>query len=41
MQNLTIDLGERSYPILIGEGLLRQPQAWQGLPRAKIGRAHV
>ena len=34
MQNLTIDLGERSYPILIGEGLLRQPQAWQGLPRA-------
>ncbi|MEY2622708.1 MAG: hypothetical protein RIT26_2528, partial [Pseudomonadota bacterium] len=25
MQTLTIDLGDRSYPILIGEGLLRQP----------------
>lgn len=34
MQTLTIDLGDRSYPILIGEGLLQQPEAWQGLPRA-------
>ena len=34
MQTLTIDLGERSYPILIGEGLLHRPEAWQGLPRA-------
>ncbi len=34
MQQLTIDLAERSYPILIGERLLDNPQAWQGLPRA-------
>ena len=26
MQTLTVDLGERSYPIHIGEGLLDQPQ---------------
>jgi 3-dehydroquinate synthase len=29
-----IALGERSYPILIGAGLLSQPSAWQGLPKA-------
>ncbi|MDI9329811.1 MAG: 3-dehydroquinate synthase [Alphaproteobacteria bacterium] len=34
MQTLTIDLDERSYPILIGKGLLQNPEAWQGLPRA-------
>jgi 3-dehydroquinate synthase len=34
MQSLTIDLAERSYPILIGQNLLSQPEAWQGLPKA-------
>ncbi len=34
MQSLTIDLAERSYPILIGENLLADPTAWQGLPKA-------
>ncbi len=34
MQQLTIDLAERSYPILIGERLLDNPQAWLGLPQA-------
>ena len=29
-----IALGERSYPILIGAGLLSQASAWQGLPKA-------
>ena len=29
MQTLTVDLGDRSYPILIGPGLLRQPEAWR------------
>jgi len=29
-----IDLGERSYPILIGSGLLDDPASWAGLPRA-------
>ncbi|TDQ43308.1 3-dehydroquinate synthase [Tepidicella xavieri] len=29
-----IDLGERSYPILIGSGLLDDPDTWRGLPRA-------
>ncbi len=29
MQTLTVDLGDRSYPILIGPGLLRQPDAWR------------
>ncbi len=29
-----IALGDRSYPILIGAGLLSQPSAWQGLPKA-------
>jgi 3-dehydroquinate synthase len=29
-----ISLGDRSYPILIGAGLLEQPSTWEGLPRA-------
>ncbi len=29
-----IDLGERSYEILIGAGLLAAPAAWAGLPRS-------
>ena len=29
-----IDLGERSYPILIGSSLLDEPSTWDGLPRA-------
>lgn len=31
---VTIDLAERSYPILIGAGLLDDPATWAGLPRA-------
>ena len=27
--DLTVALGERSYPILIGEGLLGQPALWR------------
>jgi 3-dehydroquinate synthase len=34
MQQLAIDLADRSYPILIGENLLANPAAWQGLPQA-------
>ena len=34
MQQLTIDLADRSYPILIGENLLSNPAAWHGLPAA-------
>ncbi len=34
MQQLTIDLADRSYPILIGENLLTNPAAWHGLPAA-------
>ena len=30
-----IDLGERSYPILIGGGLLDAPESWDGLPGAQ------
>jgi 3-dehydroquinate synthase len=33
-QQVRIALGERSYDILIGAGLLAAPQAWQGLPRS-------
>ncbi|MCZ8293867.1 MAG: 3-dehydroquinate synthase [Hylemonella sp.] len=29
-----IELGERSYPILVGSGLLAQPESYAGLPRA-------
>ncbi|MBK8524153.1 MAG: 3-dehydroquinate synthase [Betaproteobacteria bacterium] len=36
MQSLTVQLGERSYPILIGSGLLRQPELLLPyLPRKK------
>jgi len=31
---VTIDLGDRSYPILIGAGLLDIPNTWGALPRA-------
>ncbi|TSE34103.1 3-dehydroquinate synthase [Tepidimonas taiwanensis] len=34
LHTVTIDLGERSYPILIGPGLLDAPATWAGLPRA-------
>ena len=34
LARVDIDLGERSYPILIGAGLLDQPSTWEGLPRA-------
>ena len=33
-QTVSIALDERSYPILIGPGLLNQPLAWEGLPRS-------
>jgi 3-dehydroquinate synthase len=33
-QNVRIALGERSYDILIGPGLLATAEAWQGLPRS-------
>ncbi len=33
-QRVTIALGERSYPILIGPGLLGQPKTYAGLPAA-------
>ncbi|KAF1044268.1 3-dehydroquinate synthase [Xylophilus sp.] len=33
-QTVAIDLGERSYEILIGQGLLDDVQSWSGLPRA-------
>ncbi len=32
--SVRIDLGERSYPILIGSGLLAQADSFSGLPRA-------
>ncbi len=31
---VSIALGERSYPILIGQNLIDQPQTWAGLPKA-------
>ncbi|TSE20224.1 3-dehydroquinate synthase [Tepidimonas alkaliphilus] len=34
LHTVTIDLGERSYPIVIGAGLLDDPATWAGLPRA-------
>ena len=34
MEPVQIDLGERSYPIVISENLLAQEQIWQALPRA-------
>ena len=33
-ETVSIDLGERSYDILIGQGLLDSGDAWRGLPRA-------
>ncbi len=34
LHQVAIGLGERSYPILIGSGLLGAPASWQGLPAA-------
>ena len=34
-QTVAIDLGERSYPIHIGTGLLDRPDTWAGLPKAQ------
>jgi 3-dehydroquinate synthase len=34
LHEVAIDLGERSYPILIGQSLLQSPSTWAGLPRA-------
>ena len=31
---VSIALGERSYPILIGQDLIGSPKTWEGLPRA-------
>ncbi|GAB3184482.1 3-dehydroquinate synthase [Hydrogenophaga aquatica] len=33
---VSIALGERSYPILIGEGLIARPETWQGLPSSSV-----
>ena len=33
-RRVKIDLGDRSYEIVIGSGLLHEASAWQGLPRA-------
>lgn len=33
-EQVRISLGDRSYDILVGPGLLAQPAAWQGLPKA-------
>jgi len=30
MKRLDVDLGDRSYPIYIGRGLIRQPELWAG-----------
>lgn len=34
---VSIDLGDRSYPILIGSELLARADTWEGLPRASTG----
>lgn len=34
METVHIDLGERSYPIVIAEGLLDHSSTWQALPKA-------
>jgi len=31
MQRIEVELGERSYPVLVGDGLLAMQQAWTGL----------
>jgi 3-dehydroquinate synthase len=33
-ETVRIDLGERSYDIVIGRGLLGRPATWEGLPKA-------
>lgn len=33
-QQVAIDLGDRSYPILIGRGLFGQTSTWSDLPKA-------
>ena len=32
VETVHIDLGERSYPIVIAEGLLTQSSTWSALP---------
>jgi 3-dehydroquinate synthase len=34
LSEVAIELGDRSYPIAIGTGLLARPDTWAGLPRA-------
>ena len=34
LHEVRIELGDRGYPILIGQNLLADGQAWEGLPRA-------
>ncbi len=34
LERVTIDLGDRSYPILIGQQLLDAPSTWSDLPKA-------
>ena len=34
VQTVSIELGDRSYPIHIGSGLLTDPGSWEGLPKA-------
>ena len=34
VQTIQIELGDRSYPIMIGSGVLQSPSSWSGLPRA-------
>ena len=36
-----IDLGERSYPILIGSSLLDDPATWSGEVQAQAGAGHL
>ena len=33
-RTVRVELGDRSYDILIAPGLLLQAEAWQGLPKA-------
>ena len=40
MQRLTIDLGERSYPILIGPGLIDDAGEFAGAIAARASLAH-
>lgn len=36
ISQVAIDLGERSYDILIGSDLLKKPSCWQGLPSSHL-----